>query len=107
MRTFRRFPSVPVSSEHRAVWGWLRLVLGLTQMAFAVTAAGLLISSGVHWPALVALSLTGIATGASRYLYRGQTDPRLAAAGLETEAAIVPKPGVARGEGAATDMVKE
>ncbi len=106
MRTFRRFPSVPVSGEHRVVWGWLRLVLGLTQMAFAVTAAGLLISGGVHWPALVAISLTGIAAGASRYLYRGQTDPRLAAS-LDTEAVIVPKPDVVRGEGAATDMVKK
>jgi hypothetical protein len=73
----RPFPSVAASSEHRLVWGWMRLVLGLTQMAFSVTAVVLVIFSGFTWRALVAISLAGAAAGASRYLYAGRPDPRL------------------------------
>jgi hypothetical protein len=73
----RRFSGVAVSGEHRLAWGWMRLVLGLMQMAFAVTAAYLIISGGFHWRALVAGSVAGVAAGASRYFFAGQPDLRL------------------------------
>ena len=55
----------------------MRLVLGLTQMAFALTAVYLVASGGFHWRAVVAGSIAAVAAGASRYLYAGQPDPRL------------------------------
>jgi hypothetical protein len=55
----------------------MRLVLGLTQMAFSVTAVVLVIFSGFTWRALVAIAFAGAAAGASRYLYAGRPDPRL------------------------------
>jgi hypothetical protein len=54
----------------------MRLVLGLTQMAFAAIAVFLLTSDGFHWRAAVAGSIAGAAAGASRYLYAGRPDPR-------------------------------
>lgn len=72
----QRIPNVPVSSEHRFVWGWMRLVLGLTQMAFAATAIFLVASSGFRWRAVVAISVAGVAAVASLYLFAGRPDPR-------------------------------
>ena len=66
-----------VSSEHRLLWGWIRLVLGLTQMAFAAAAVYLVASIGFHWRALVAVAVAGLTTGASRYLYAGKRDAEL------------------------------
>jgi hypothetical protein len=61
------------------VWGWIRLLLGLTQMAFAVTTAYLLAFYGFHWRTAVAGAVAGVAAGASRFLYAGRPDPRLEA----------------------------
>lgn len=70
------FPGVPVSSDHRLLWGWIRLVLGLTQMAFTATAC-LLIFHGFYGRAVVAIALATAATVISRYLFAGRPDPRL------------------------------
>jgi hypothetical protein len=75
----RRLPSVPASSDHRWLWGWMRLALGLTQMCFAVVAAYLLAADGPHWRAVVAASVATVAAVASRYLFAGRPDPRLEA----------------------------
>jgi hypothetical protein len=71
------------------VWGWIRLVLGLTQMAFAVTTAYLLAFYGFHWRTAVAGAVAGVAAGASRFLYAGRPDPRLEAR-LNAEHATAP-----------------
>lgn len=75
----RRLPSVPASTDHRLLWGWVRLALGLTQMAFSATTAYLLIAEGFHWRAVVAALVATTATGASRYFFGGRPDPRLEA----------------------------
>ena len=71
--------SVPVSSDHRWLWGWMRLLIGLTQMGFALAAAYLLIESGLNWRSAIAASMCTVATVASRYLFAGRPDPRLEA----------------------------
>jgi hypothetical protein len=96
-RGVRHFPKVAASSDHRLLWGWLRLVLGLTQMAFTV-AALLLIGAGIYGRGIVAASLATAATIASRHLFAGRPDPRLEAS-LDVRASIEAKGGGAnRGE---------
>lgn len=90
----REIPSVPTSGDHRLLWGWLRLILGLTQMAFTVVAAYLLIV-GFYERAVVAASLATGATVTSRYLFAGRPDPRLEAS-LGDKTSIEPKGGGAR-----------
>lgn len=46
-------------------------------MAFSATALYLIASDGLHWRTLVASSLAGVATGASRYLFVGRPDPHI------------------------------
>ena len=75
----RRFRSVPVSSDHRWLWGWMRLVIGLTQIGFALAAAYLLVEGGLNWRSGIAASMSTVATVASRYLFAGRPDPRLEA----------------------------
>jgi len=70
---------VPASSDHYWLWVWMRLLLGLTQMVFAVTAVYLMAFDGFHWRAGVALSVAAVAAAVSRLLYAGRADPRLEA----------------------------
>jgi hypothetical protein len=75
----RRFQSVPASRNHRLLWGWARLLLGLIQMSFSITAAYLFAFRGVQWRVGVAALLATAAAVVSRVLYAGGPDPRLAA----------------------------
>ena len=75
----RRLHSVPVSGNHRLLWGWARLVLGLTQMSFSLTAAYLWVWRGFQWRVGVAVLIASVAAVVSRVLYAGRPDPRLAA----------------------------
>ena len=75
----RRFRSVPVSSVHRWLWGWMRLVIGLTQIGFALAATYLFVDGGLNWRSGIAVSMSTVATVASRYLFAGRPDPRLEA----------------------------
>lgn len=77
---------VPASRDHNLLWVWMRLLLGLTQMVFAVTAVYLMASDGFHWRAGVALSVAAVAAAVSRLLYAGLPDPRLEAS-LDSEIA--------------------
>ena len=75
----RRIQSAPISDDHRLLWGWVRLVLGLTQMSFSVTAAYLLAVRGLQWRVGVAALVATVAAIVSRFLYAGRPDPRLTA----------------------------
>ncbi len=75
---------VPASSDHYLLWVGIRLVLGLTQMAFAVAAVYLLAFDGFHWRAGVVLSVAAVAAALSRLLYAGRPDPCLEAS-LDSE----------------------
>jgi hypothetical protein len=75
----RRLQSVPVSRNHRLLWGWARLLLGLTQMSFAITAAYLFAFRGLQWRVGVAALIATVAAVVSRVFYGGRADPRLAA----------------------------
>lgn len=75
-RRGQKLPSVPASDHHRLIWGWVRLVLGLTQIALTGTAIILLVHGGFTWRAVTALGIAFIATIASRILYKGRYDPR-------------------------------
>jgi hypothetical protein len=81
LETYRakRTLGVPDLRDHRLLWGWIRLVLGLTQMAFAVSAVYLLARDGFHWRMAVSACVAGVAAIASRLLYAGRPDPRLEA----------------------------
>ncbi len=71
--------------RHRLVWGWLRLLLGWSQMALAAAAAVALLAVGFHvvtW-ALVIGATT--ATAVSRLLYHGRPDPELTKEGKHDE----------------------
>jgi len=64
----------------------MRLLLGLTQMVFSVTALCLMAFDGFHWRAGVALFVAAVAAAVSRSLYAGRPDPRLEAS-LDSEIA--------------------
>ena len=75
-----RLRSLPASNEHRLLWGWIRLVLGLSQMGFALATVYALAFDGLHWRAGVAALIAAIAAATSRFLYAGRPDPRIEAA---------------------------
>ena len=92
-RGMRQFASVPASRDHRLWWGWVRLLLGLVQMAFTVTAC-LLVYSGFYERALIAGLLATGATVASRRLFAGRPGRHLEAS-LDGR----PSPGAANRRG--------
>jgi hypothetical protein len=67
------------ADDHRFSWGWVRLVLGLTQMSFSLTAACVLAFCGLGWRVYAAAAVATLAAVVSRVLYAGRPDP-----GLET-----------------------
>lgn len=73
----RRFQSVPASSEHRLFWGWIRFVLGLVQISFALHAVFIWAREGLVWRVAVAAMVASVAAIVSRLLYRGRPDPRI------------------------------
>jgi hypothetical protein len=62
-------------TRQKWVWGWLRLALGLLQMAFAVAGVGALLALGMHWLTYLSVGIATGATVASRLLYRGGISP--------------------------------
>ncbi len=63
--------------RHRLVWGWLRLLLGWTQMALAAAALVALFTVGFR-PVTWALAAGAtVATVISLLIYRGRPDPEL------------------------------
>lgn len=75
-RGTRKRLKASVSRDHRLLWGWTRLVLGLVQMAFTVTAC-VLLYSGFYERGLIACLVATGATVASRRLFAGQPDRHL------------------------------
>ncbi len=71
--TSRATGSVTASREkHTLVWGILRLILGVIQMAFAAAAMLRLIYTGLSRDALICAAVATIATLGSRVLFRGR-----------------------------------
>jgi hypothetical protein len=63
--------------RHYLVWGILRLILGVVQMSFAVTAFLCMIFVGpTSSSTLTCAAISTIATFASRLLFHGQSGPR-------------------------------
>ena len=58
------------------VWGWLRLVLGFSQMALVALTFGVLITAGVTTLTMVLTAVATCVAVASRLLYRGRKGPR-------------------------------
>jgi hypothetical protein len=62
-------------TEHKLVWGWLRLFLGFAQMSLTAFSVGLLFTIGVHQVTLIFVAATTLTTIASRLLYHGRSKP--------------------------------
>jgi hypothetical protein len=79
VHAIRRLSSVPVSREHRLLWGWIRLMLGFTQTMFAVAAVSLWALESFTWHVGLAALISSLAAAISRVQYAGRIDPRLEA----------------------------
>ena len=66
------------ATQHKLVWGWLRLFLGWAQMSLVAISIGLLLTLGLHLATYVFVSAATAATIISRLLYHGKIDPELA-----------------------------
>lgn len=64
-----------METRQKFVWGWLRLVLGVGQMTFAIATAGLLFLVGLHTLTWIFLAITTMLTITSRLLYHGRKAP--------------------------------
>ena len=63
------------------VWGWMRLVIGLAQMGFALAAAVILFSNGLCPAMWICFAFASAATILARCLYGRPKDPAEAGEG--------------------------
>ena len=64
-------------TQHRLIWGWLRVFLAFVQVSLAAGGLALLLTLGLHWITFAVVIVATAATAVSRLLYHGRTDPHL------------------------------
>jgi hypothetical protein len=69
-----RSPSVN-NGKAAFVWGWLRLVLGITQITFSVWSVVLIVRDGLQPKTGIVIGLGFLALALSRWIYRGRARP--------------------------------
>jgi hypothetical protein len=65
-----------LSAKDLIVWGWLRLLLGATQVGLSAAAVLALFAVGLEMETWVLVGAAMLATCASRILYGGNRGPR-------------------------------
>jgi hypothetical protein len=65
-------------TKQNFIWGWLRMILGALQLTLAPLAIFVLLARGLYATSTwILILLATLATGLSRILYGGQSDPRI------------------------------
>ncbi len=69
---YRKRKPLEPEVKHNLVWGWFRLLLGMTQMMGASAAILSFFAVGLNWHTWVLLGIGLTASIISRCLYRGR-----------------------------------
>ena len=64
-----------VQTQHKMIWGWLRLFLACAQMSLAAAGFALLLTIGLTWVTYAVVIGATAATVLSRLIYHGRSDP--------------------------------
>lgn len=69
---FRKSKGLQPEAKHNLIWGWFRLVLGLTQMSAAAAAILTFFAVGLEWRTWALMGIGLSASVLSRWIYRGR-----------------------------------